>query len=398
MSSKQLSLLAAILILLGGLAAWIHYGGAGAWKQADTQSGAKVLPGLVINNIASLRINGGKESVTLERKGDAWSVKERDGYPADTQKIGPLLVKLSELKVTQTEAITEALRPRLQLAAPGQADGGIAVDLSDAAGKSLGNLILGKALTKPSEIPGATKEVPTGRYLLARDATTTAIAINDPLTEVDASPRAWLDKTFAKPERARTITLSSGGKPRWTLTRAEEAVMAWILKDAAKGEEFDTNKAEEIAGNLGSLAMTDVAVNPKPDELGLTDGDVLTVETFDGLNYTYTIGKKGGEPKEPTRALTLSVTGKPDVPRERTPGKDEKAEDKAKLDQAFKDKLAAFDARIKREQAMDKKVFLVTDASIAPLLKERSALLKPKPAAPAAPAKVADAKKAQASK
>jgi len=386
MNSKHIGILAVVLLLLGGLAAWLHYGGTGAWKQADTKSGAQVLPGLVVNNVATLRINAGKETVTLERKGEAWSVKEREGYPADAQKIGLFLLKLAGLKVVQTDAISDALRPRLQLAPPGQTDGGTAIDLIDAAGKPLGGLIIGKALTKKSEIPGATQETPTGRYLLVREQPTVAIAVNEPLSDATASPKAWLDQRFAKPERVRSITLASGGKPRWSVTRAEEAAMAWQLKDAAKGEELDTNKPQELAGALGNLAMTDVAVGAKPEELGLTDGDVLTVETFEGLSYVYTLGKKNAE----NRAVTVTVTGKPAPAPDRTPAKDEKAEDKAKLDKEYQARQAENIARITREQAMDKKVFLVADASVAPLLRDRATLLKPKPQPD--PGKAADGK------
>ncbi len=237
MNSKHVSALALLLILLGGVAYWVQFGGSGAWKQADTQAGAKVVPGLVVGTVSVVRINSGKDQVTLERKGQAWSVRERDGYPADTQKIGPFLLKLADLKVIQTEAITESLRPRLQLAPPGQTGGGIALDLLDASTKPLSSLIVGKAITRKSDFPGATQEVPSGRYLLARERPSSALAVSEPLSEVDPNPRTWLDKTFAKVERAKTITLSSGGKPRWVLTRPEEAGMAWQLKDPAKDEE-----------------------------------------------------------------------------------------------------------------------------------------------------------------
>ena len=375
MNSKHVSALALLLILLGGIAWWVHSGGSGAWKSADTQAGAKVVPNLVVGTVSTLRINGGKDVVTLERKGQAWSVKERGGYPADAQKIAPLLLKLADLKVTQTEAITDALRPRLDLGPPGQSGGGIALDLMDAATKPLGSLIVGKSITRPSDFPGG-KDVPTGRYLLVREQPASALAVSEPLTEIDANPRAWIDKTFAKVERPKTITLTSSGKPKWILTRPEEAGIAWQLQDAAKDEELDMNKAQEEAGILGGITMVDVVTAPAAD--ALNDADVLGIETFDGLAYTLTIGKKDGE----NRVVTVSLSGTATAPPDRTPGKDEKPEDKAKLDKAFKDQRAAFDARMAAERAMDKKVFLVADASVAPLLKERTALLKQKPPEP----------------
>lgn len=401
MGRKLVAILAAVLIVLAGAAWWIYSGGNSAWKQSEMHAGAKVLPNLVVSNVAGVHLNGGKEQVTLERKGEMWTVRERGGYPADLQKVAPLLVKLADLKVVQTEEITASLQPRLQLAAPGSDGGGTALDLTDAAGKPLGSITVGKTIDKDSEIPGATKKVPNGRYLLRKDAPTIAIAINDPLNEIDLNPRSWLDKTFAKPERVKTLTLTSGGKPKWSLVRNEEASIAWTLKDAAKGEDLNTATANDTAGALAGVTMVDVVSDPKPDVTGLADGDVLTAETFDGLTYTYTVGKKEGE----NRYISFAVAGKAERPRERTPGKDEKAEDKTKADKTFKDELAAFDARMEREQAMDKKVFLVADASLQAALKERAALMKSKEtaAAPSVPGldkyeKKAPEKKAPAKK
>jgi hypothetical protein len=376
MGRKALALLGVLLLVLGGVAGFIYKGGNSDWKQADTQAGAKVLGGITINDIAAIHIKGAKDELNLERNNGVWGIKQRAGYPADAQKIGPLLVKLSELKVTQTEAISEALRPRLQLAAPGAAVGstesGTALELLDAKGKPLGSLILGKAITKKSDIPGATRDVPTGRYILKPEAPTTAIAINDPLTEIDANPAAWIDKTFIKPDRVKSITLTSGGKASWSMARGEEAEMAWQLKDAAKTEDFDTSRAQDEARGLAGISMVDLAVNTKPEDLAA--GDVLAFDTFDGLSYTLTLGKKDGE----NRPILVNVSGKLVPPPERTPAKDEKAEDKAKLDKEYKDKLAANEARATHELAMDKKVFTVTDASIAPLVKERATLMKAK--------------------
>jgi hypothetical protein len=393
MSRKQLILLVVALLVLGGIAGWIYKGGNSDWKQADTQAGAKVFGALTISDINTIRIKGAKEQLDLERNGNVWGIKQRGGYPADAQKVGPLLVKLAELKATQTEQISEALRPRLALAAPGAADGGTGVELLGKDGKAIGSLIIGKAITRKSDIPGATKDVPTGRYVLKPDAPTVAIAINDPLTEIDPSPAAWLDKTFIKPERVKSITFTTGGKVAWAMQRNEEADMAWQLKDAAKGEDFDTNQAQGEAAQLAGIAMIDVAVDTKAEDLA--SGDVIAVETFDGMAYTLTLGKKDGE----NRPVLLNVSGKLVPAPERTPGKDEKAEDKAKLDKDYKDKTAANEARAAHELAMDKKVFLVTDASVAPLIKERAALMKKvekNPPAPAVPGLDAFEKKAPA--
>jgi hypothetical protein len=65
--------------------------------------------------------------------------------------------------------------------------------------------------------------------------------------------------------------------------------------------------------------------------------------------------------------------------KERTPGKDEKPEDKEKLDKEFKDKLAKHEEKVKNEKRFEQWVYVVPKYTIEPLLKGRQELLKEEP-------------------
>ena len=100
---------------------------------------------------------------------------------------------------------------------------------------------------------------------------------------------------------------------------------------------------------------------------------VAKLDTFDGFSYAIKIGTKTNEDNYYVNA---SVSA--DLPKERTPGKDEKPEDKEKLDKEFKEKISKLDEKLKQEKAFEKWTYLVSKWTVDPLLKERKDLLAEK--------------------
>src|SRR3989442_11467858 len=81
----------------------------------------------------------------------------------------------------------------------------------------------------------------------------------------------------------------------------------------------------------------------------------------------------GKKPAEDNYYLSMNVPA--DLPKERTPGKDEKPEDKEKLDKEFKEKISKLDEKLKQEKAYEKWTYLVSKWTVDPLLKEQKDLL-----------------------
>jgi hypothetical protein len=65
-------------------------------------------------------------------------------------------------------------------------------------------------------------------------------------------------------------------------------------------------------------------------------------------------------------------------PKERTPGKDEKKEDKERLDKEWKDNIKKFEEKYQKEKAFEKWQYLVSKWSVESILKPRSEMLAPK--------------------
>ncbi|MBC8095182.1 MAG: hypothetical protein H7Y43_05170, partial [Akkermansiaceae bacterium] len=71
------------------------------------------------------------------------------------------------------------------------------------------------------------------------------------------------------------------------------------------------------------------------------------------------------------------------LPKERVPGKDERAEDKPKLDKEFKDRQQKLEEKLKQEQACGNWTYLVASWVVDPVMRERAQLLVDKKTAEA---------------
>ncbi len=124
-----------------------------------------------------------------------------------------------------------------------------------------------------------------------------------------------------------------------------------------------------MANPLSSPSFVDVLPSAKPEDLGLDKPTVVTVGTFDNFTYTLKVGQKTND----DFPLTMTVSAQ--FQKERTPGKDEKPEDKDKLDKEFKEKQKKLEEKLNQEKGYEKWVYLVSNWTVDPMLKERAQLL-----------------------
>ena len=146
------------------------------------------------------------------------------------------------------------------------------------------------------------------------------------------------------------------------------------MTDKKEGEELDKGKSSSLNYALSSPSFNDVASPQLTQEAtGMDHPIVATLETFDGFVYTAKIGNKTGDENY---YLAMAVKG--NWPTERTAGKDEKPEDKEKLDKEFKEKATKLKEKFDKEKAIESWTYLVSKWTIDPLLKERKDLLAEK--------------------
>ena len=372
MNRKQFLLVVLALVVLGGAGFALFWQDIAAYRASGAKIGAKLLPNLKVADVAQIELRDAKGRVTLVRKEHWWIVQERNAYPADFKAISDLIIKLADLKVVQAETIGESLLPRVELVEPGKGEGaGTQVELKDAAGKTLANIVLGKTILKKdpgNPLPIAQNGVPAGRYVRSVGGKDQVVVVSDPLASAEAQPGRWLDKTFFKIDRIKTLTVAGEGGVNWKITRDLE----WgQWKFAGGGGELNASAAVGAANTLGGLTFIDVVGDAKPEDEGKPV--IVTAETFDNLNYTLKIVKrKTGE----DYLVNVSVSGEP--PRERQAEKGEKPEQKERQDKDFTENRKRLELRIAREKALGSWTYVVDAKQVAPLLKPRDQLVASK--------------------
>jgi hypothetical protein len=374
MNRKQVSILVVLAVVLGGLGFWAMKNREQSWNESSAALGQKLFPDLPVNDITQIHIKGSGE-LNLVKKDDTWRVEERGGYPANYSEISDFILKAADLKISQSEPIGASQIARMELEEPGKgSNSATLLELRGPNGKQLQSVLLGKKHVAKSDRPNpyGMGDMPDGRYVMRKDDTKNLLLIREPLTQIEPTADHWLNKDFFKVEKAKTIALNStNAASSWKLTRDSESA-PWKLADVKTGEVLDTNKVSSLGSTLGFPSFVDVSTNSGPDA-GLDKPMTLVIETFDNFTYTIKLGKKTPENNFYTQ---VSVTA--NLPKERTAGKDEKAEDKAKLDKEFADKQKPLQEKLANEQKLDKWVYLVSSWTVDPLVRNRGELMEEK--------------------
>lgn len=372
MSRRHFLYLVIALVVLGAAGFALFWQDIAAYRASGAKIGAKLLPGLKIADVTEIRLQSPKHQVTLARKEKLWVVQERGGYPASFGEISDLMIKLVELKVTQSEQVGASLLPRVELADPGAGEGGgTLIEFRDGAGKVLAGLVLGKKVLKKdpmNPLPAAKDGVPAGRYVRIVGAKDTVVVVSDPLGKAEADPGRWLNKEFFKAERIRTLAAGpEGAGPHWKITRAEE----WGQWKFAGGGELNPSAAVAATNRLGSLSFDDVALDAAKEAGGKPF--LLVAETFDNLVYTVKLVRKG---KGDEHYISFTVKGEP--PKSRVPEKGEKAEDKERRDKEFAEARKRLEERVTAERALSKWTYVIGGRELEPLLKTRGDMEAPR--------------------
>lgn len=383
MNRKQLLILLVVVVVLG-VFGWMRYQkNQSSWQGGGISTAKKLLGDLPVNDVASIVIKGGTNELDLVKKDGLWRVKQRNDYPANYAAISGFLLKAADLKAAQVEEVDSSQLARYKLLPPGPSTNtAVQVDLLDQNGKSLGSLLLGKTHMRKSpggrQSPmgemGESEGYPDGRFVMPGTSSKFVAVISDPFSDFGAKAEPWLNKDFFKVEKIKCISVVSPvATNSWKLCRTNETGSDWQLSDPLPGEQVDAAKTSAFSYALNSPTFNDVLpADSKPESAGLDKATVVTVDTFDNFTYTLKVGQKTND----TFPVLLTVSAQ--LPKERVAGKDEKPEDKARLDKEFADKQKKFEEKLAEEKPLEKWVYFVTSWTVEPLLKERKELLAEK--------------------
>ncbi|GIK36058.1 MAG: hypothetical protein AMXMBFR45_03500 [Gammaproteobacteria bacterium] len=272
MKSRTLVILLATLAVLVALAIAVSLS-----QQPGRATGALLYPGLTeqLNTVDSvvLRTGGNKVVATLERGKAGWTVRERDGYPADLGRLRKNLIALAEATITEEKTSNPEFYDRLRVDdIEKDSAAGLRMDLGSA-GKPVASVIIGSTAVAGADSAYA-RRAGEAQSWLVRGA-----------FDLPRETAGWLDKTITNIPASRiaavTITHPDGSRLKIDKHRAGEA--DFRVEGIPAGRELSFPGA----GNSIGSALADLSLDGVEPAAGFAPGavkpTVARFETFDGL-------------------------------------------------------------------------------------------------------------------
>lgn len=351
----------------------------------------KLLPELNIAATRKFVIKDAKNSVTINIADDLKTavVDERAGYPASIEKLGNTMSELAEQQISSKVQIGKTAWAKHNLKAPGDGAEGVGtqVEMKDGAGNNIATLVLGSN----TEITGTQNQNPmmggsSQRLVRIPEDEETIWQVSNTFFDLEAKPENWIDKAFIDVQKIKEITVTAAkAEDSWTINRAKDTDTDFNLVTTQTAEKLDNTKIT-ASSLLSSPSFNDVNAKDKAAEL-LKDAVKAKITTFDGFTYDVQVAKQS---KDGSDKYYMTVNVSADIPKARTPGKDEKEEDKKKADEAFNADKKAKEDKLAKEKKFAGWVYEVSEYTVNNLLKKRGEITKiDPPKATAAPAPAA---------
>ncbi len=290
MNAKVLSILVAIVVVVGGLAA--YFAMTPMYSSTVTMStSAKVFPDLAdkINDVALVRVkNAGGETI-VKKSDKGWGLESRGGYPVEFEKVKEALMSLADLVALETKTSKPDMYTRLGVEDITQAGAtSKVVTLEDAGGKALASLIVGKdAGSAGSKAQVYVRRAGEAASLLAEGRT---------------SP-SWSFPTDAMTWVKRELTAFDSGRVKGAIfvhpdgssvvvDRPSSKEVNYRVADLPAGKELSSpGAANSAAGALAYVSFEDV--KPAGELKDAIPSGFAEYRTFDGLRLNVQLSKVG---------------------------------------------------------------------------------------------------------
>ena len=369
MNRQFLAILGVLVVVMGGAALLVFQRGAADKPAVSAQLGQPLLRGLKASEVSAIVVLEPKSTLTLAKKDNRWVIVEKNGFPADLDKVTDLVVKAIELKAGQVEPVGEKDRARLNLADPGKEGAATLIVFKAADGKALAELLVGKKYFKKEPEGDASKAQGDGRFVMLPSDPKQVYIVADPLRVASANSSDWISKEGFAIERVKSLEVKPAeGADGYRIERDTDGI-DWKLDRAAgvqtTGQKLDVSRANAASYSLSKIDIEDLAAADA--NTGLDKPTIVTATTFDGLTYTLRIGNV----EKDKAFVKVEVEGMP--VRESTPPKNAKPDEKALADEKKK-----LEERVAREKTLRDYVLVVSARKLADTLKKRGDLLEQK--------------------
>lgn len=336
----------------------------------DIDKDALLLPDFPINDIARIVITTKQNTVELAKKDGTWRCRDLFDYPADFAKIKTLLRAIADLEAGHILEVGEKRYERLGVNVPDKGESASTLlQLHDKTDGIVGSIVLGNTKTRESGGPYGPR--PIGRYVRVNK---TVSLVTETFWSVQETSDLWLDKAFCEIDELKRAVAYDGDTEVWGIERDSKGSLLDYKAPVPEGRELDTGKLSQVGNALRRPSFKSIADPAASDEdLGLTNARRVTIEGFDGFNYTLLVGAKN---EKGDHAVRVTV-GKYNVPPVPESPDDEPVEDKAEREKAHDESVKEATARYERQKVRFAQwPFIVNSYSIGELLYQPDDFLK----------------------
>jgi hypothetical protein len=246
-------------------------------------------PGLTdqLNQLGEVAITSKTGTTHIKLQQGKWVVVERNNYPADLGPLRTVAVGMGDLTMLEPKTGRADWLNYLGLGDPAKGGDAVDVKLSDATGKALAEVLVGKSQGAADDL-GRTQ-----LYVRKPNENTSWLARGNLQPKPNAAD--WLDKnviTVAR-DRLKGATITPPAGPAYTLARDSKDQQDFKLLDMPAGRSLSFEGSPDgVASAALGFMFDDVA---KADQFDFSKAPQSVTHTFDGLDVTVKIATKGQE-------------------------------------------------------------------------------------------------------
>jgi hypothetical protein len=239
------------------------------------ERGQKLLANLNPDEVATVVVGKGAETLTLRRQEKSFVVAERDGYPAANEAVNRFLRDLLDLALEREVGAGADLEKELELEPPGAETLDIA--LKNAAGDDMVHLLIGKASPEGS-----------GRYVERRGSGGGTIYLTSGNLYLAADAASFLKKEILDVEAGEVVRIAG---PDFALEK--DAAGDLKLAGGAAGRELKAAEVGRLKGALAALSFQEVFPADAPEVAGLAFEERLRYDLADQRGYLLATARQG---------------------------------------------------------------------------------------------------------
>jgi hypothetical protein len=300
MSKRNLIIAAAVLVLLAFVSQWF---GRSANEVNDEKIGKPLLAANQVEAFDELIIKNAENTLTLNKQGDRWVVKEKQEYPADMKKLLELMDKLTQYKVASLVTNEESRQPHFQVVAwdnprANAEASGTQLTLNHQ-GQSVFAMMTGKQRQSKGDKPEM-PAYPDGVYV--RIGESPAIYVLKDNLNLETDPDEWIQTSLFTLDKKEIKAVGvESPSSRFQLERPEKG-KEMVLNGLAANEQTTEFEVSTLLSDLEDFKIDEIFIKSEVPEKTLELKAVITVTPYDlpelQFNVLIQSDRKQSAPKE----------------------------------------------------------------------------------------------------